>query len=299
MLNQYPVDFLVIGAQKAGTTSLFKYLSDHPQIYMPSEKEVEFFHDDQKFSRGKEWYYNAYFANADPRSVKGEASTHYMMYGCAPERIHQLYPDIKLISLLRNPIDRAYSHYRMAVRRGLEKRTFEQAISEAIQAKTVLDSEIDHDKEYLFFGEYGRILRNYLQWFDQAQIMVLFTEQLHSEPSSVVQQAYGFLGVNPKFIPQNITKKYHASGVQRFPGLTQALRRYVSRLKKKKWVNRYLWRINFEAVFFWVETQFNIKPVEDSGPNTETRKKLAQFYARDVALLKELTHVDPPWPEFH
>ena len=132
---------------------------------MPPEKEVEFFQDNQKFIRGKEWYYNEYFSLAPPTAVKGEASTYYMMFTCVPERIHQLYPDIKLFALLRNPIERAYSHYRMAVRRGFENRSFEQSVSESIDMATRADREIDHNREYLMFGEYGRIIKNYLRSF--------------------------------------------------------------------------------------------------------------------------------------
>lgn len=116
------VDFLVIGAQKSGTTSIFNYLSSHPSIFMPQCKEVCFFTRD--FERGVDWYFSNYFPSAPASSIKGEASPHYMYFKNVPERIASLFPDIKLIAVLRNPITRAYSHYQMTVRRNLEKRSF-------------------------------------------------------------------------------------------------------------------------------------------------------------------------------
>lgn len=297
-MNDFSIDFLVIGAQKAATTSFFKYLSAHPQIYMPAEKEVEFFQDDQKFIRGKEWYYNRYFTLAPPAAMKGEASTYYMMFRCVPERIHRYYPDIKLFALLRNPIDRAYSHYRMAVRRGFETRSFEESVRESLATGSKADRELDHNREYVFFGEYGRILKNYLRWFDRSQVMVLFSEQLLAEPATVIRQAYSFLGVDQNFVPQSIGKRYHASGIQRFPNLTLRLRRFVDRLKKRRWVDRYLWRINFDALLFWVETQFNVKNTMDPGPSIEIRKVLADHYKSDVAVLRNLLQMELPWPDF-
>jgi hypothetical protein len=265
---------------------------------MPPEKEVEFFHEDKKFAKGKEWYFQNYFGKANASMVKGEASTHYMMYSCVPERIHSLAPHAKLIALLRNPIDRAFSHYKMAVRRGAESRSFEDCIVEAITRGKISDSQVDHNRNYVLFGEYGRILRNYLNWFDKSQIKVVFTEDMLRDPLLVVKLTYRFLGVKDDFVPDNISKRYHVSGEQRIPGLTEWVERRVRWLKRQKFARVLIWRLNFDAFTFWIETQFNVKPAEAPGPSSKERSLLINHYANDVALLENLIQAEVPWEEF-
>jgi len=106
------VDFLVIGAQKSGTTSLFKYLQRHPELYLPPSKEINFFVNASKFPRGLDWYIETYFRGADEDKLWGEVCPSYIGYTSAPANIYANCPDVKLVAILRNPIDRAYSHYR-------------------------------------------------------------------------------------------------------------------------------------------------------------------------------------------
>lgn len=289
------IEFLIIGAQKSGTTAFFKYLSQHPDIYMPPEKEVEFFHDDKKFNKGKAWYYNTYFANAGEQILKGEASTHYMMYGNVPERIHGFYPGIKLIALLRNPVERAYSHYKMAVRRGVEDRSFHECVVQNIGRGPIPDTQVDHNRDYVLFGEYGRILQHYLKWFNKDQIMVVFSEDLINEPLLTIQRVYSFLGASADFVPSNLGKKYHVSGRQRIPGLTTWVRRRVEWLKRQKWASWFIWRINFEAFIFWLETEFNVKQEKDDRISPETNALLAKYYSSDILLLESLLGIKTPW----
>lgn len=293
------IDFIIIGAQKSGTTSLFKYLSAHPRIYMPAEKEIEYFQNDDKFSKGREWYYKRYFDNAGSQEIKGEASTHYMMYESVPGRIQSYYPDIKLIACLRNPIDRAYSHYNMAVRRGVEKRSFKECVDDAIERGHISDSEIDDNLEYVMFGEYGRILKHYLNWFKPEQVKVVFSEDLRNKPELVTRDLFRWLEVDADFVPPNVGKQYHQSGDQRFPGLNERARRLVKGLKKNKWANRHiLWRIDFDALFFWLETEFNVKSKKIPLMSPEVREKLARYYQPDVEMLEKITGQTPPWKDF-
>jgi sulfotransferase family protein len=294
------IDFLIIGAQKSGTTSLFKYLSMHPEIYMPRGKEIAFFSDDDLFfSKGTDWYLKEYFEKASNFGVKGEASTHYMMYESVPRRIYEFAPTVKLIALLRNPIDRAYSHYRMGVRRGVENRSFEDCIAQAIARGNVPDSQISPNRDYVLFGEYGRILRNYLNYFDKSQLKIVFTEDMARQLMPCIQDAYRFLGVNDTFTPSNINKRYHVSGQERIRGLTQWTRNRVKWVRRQKWASRFTGDIDFDAFLFWIETQLNVKPIDDPGPSNKARSLLVSHYASDVALIESLTGVDVPWKEFN
>src|SRR6187200_1451927 len=119
-------DFLVIGAQKAGTTALYAYLRWHPGITGPSWKEVSFF--DRHWWRGEAWYRGQFPLRAGGRLV-GEASPSYLFHPLAPERARSLVPDAKLIALVRNPVDRAYSQYQHAVALGREPLSFEDALA--------------------------------------------------------------------------------------------------------------------------------------------------------------------------
>ena len=292
------IDFLVIGAQKSGTTAFFKYLTEHPQIFMPAEKEVEFFQNDRKFKNGRQWYYNAYFGKAPESKHKGEASTLYMMYSCVPERIHSFYPGVKLIAVLRDPVERAYSHYRMAVRRGIEKRSFHECVVDGIRKGPKPDKDVCHNSDYIMFGEYGRILQNYLRWFTKDQLLVIFSEDLVREPKADVQRTYRFLGVAEDFVPVNLGRKYHVSGEQRIPGLTEWVRARVESLKRQKLARKFVRRINFEAFIFWLETEFNVKAKKSDRVAPETAALLVKYYAPDVALLESTLGIKTPWPAF-
>lgn len=293
------VDFLIIGVQKAGTTSLFRYLSAHPNIYMPSLKETEFFSNDNKFSKGPLWYQKEYFAKAHSSSVKGEASTHYMMFGHVPLRIYNVVPNVKLIALLRNPIDRAYSHYQMAVRRGVETRPFDDIVCKAVVEVGNSDNSIDHNTSYLLFGEYGRILCNYYNLFDAEQIKVVFSEEMFREPATFMQAMYRHLGVKDDFVPEILGRPYHKSGRQRIPGLNKWVSNRVRWLKRQRWASRFIWRIDFDSLLFWLETQLNVKPIKAPVLSEETRLLLANYYWNDVILLKQLIGREVPWVEFN
>lgn len=296
---RYDIDFLIVGAQKSATTALFKYLKEHPIIFMPPEKEVEFFSNDSHFLKGKEWYYERYFSHAPYNSIKGEASTNYMMYTFIPERIHRFYPEVKLLASLRHPIERAYSHYRMAVRRGKESKSFHDSIVELLNRGRVPDPAVDHNRDYVQFGEYGRILAEFLRYFDKAQFLVVFSEDLAINPMDTMRAVYRFLGADADFVPPNIDRKYHVGGLQRIPDLHRSLRRQVNRVKRFRWAQSVLRRVNLEAFFFWLETEMNVR--EEKHPPIEERTYglLLEHYARDIMALERAWGIRVPWEDFH
>jgi len=279
------VDFIVIGAQKGGTTSLFHYLRAHPQIHMPFVKEVGFFSRERGFNKGESWYLSQ-FADASPQQIVGEASPQYMMNPAVPARIHAQFPEIKLIAVLRNPIDRAYSSYRMTVRLGSEKRS----VQEALQAPpfSILDQPLT-PFDYIGMGLYGRILEGYLKYFTVEQIRLVFTEELAVQPENVLHDLYGFIGVDAGFTPDNIHHVYHRGGKQKYPGL-QPVKRFLNMLEKSM-PRRYRgWTFLFD--------QWNTKPNQGPDLPIELRNQLADYYRADVAQLERLFQVQAPWPEF-
>ena len=193
--------FLVIGAQKAGTTALYAYLRWHPEITGPSWKEVSFF--DRHWWRGEAWYRGQFPLRASERLV-GEASPSYLFHPLAPERARALVPEAKLVALLRDPVERAYSQYQHEVALGREPLSFEDAL-EAEEERTrgelerlVADpryfSRAWWDHTYAARGLYAEQLERWLAVYPREQLLVLTTEELGERTAETYAAVLSFLG---------------------------------------------------------------------------------------------------------
>lgn len=295
------LDFIIIGAQKSGTTSLYKYLQAHPRIYMPPDKEAPFFSENERLAKGWDWYLNEYFVGAPDDTLWGKATPQYMTVSQVPARIKAQIPSVKLIAILRNPIDRAYSHYKMAVRRGSEKRSFEGAVEQLLSpsaaraARELQASPQDETPFYLAWGEYGRIFGNYLEHFPLGQLRVVFFDDLERRPQEVMETVMEFLELPPAYTPSNLGKRYHQGGVRRrYPRLKAFLKR-----TPLEWIWRRVPDRVKRTVDFWYEL-YNVVPDEQgqSLVPDHVRGKLTEFYRADVNNLEELLGLRVPWPEF-
>lgn len=215
---------------KAGTTLLFGLLSQHPQIYMPPEKELHFFSVHGKNPskvplegarrRIGEWQtYVSYFA-ATPSQIVGEASTSYLYTPWAAENIYQFFPNVKLICVLRQPAQRALSHYYWLVRLGLEhSATFEDALALETQR---IEQGVDFGR-YFTVGLYGQQLQRYYQLFPRENILVLLYEELVADPGEKLRSVYRFLEVDENF--QAVWPgRRNPSGRPRLPWLDNVIR---------------------------------------------------------------------------
>lgn len=296
------LDFIIIGAQKSGTTSLYRYLQSHPRIYMPPDKEAPFFSDNERLAKGWSWYLNEYFAGAPGDALWGKASPQYMAVSAVPVRIKAQIPSVKLIAILRNPIDRAYSHYKMAVRRGTEQRNFVEALEQllplsAMRAARELQAfPEDETRFYLAWGEYGRILGNYLEHFSIEQLKVVFLDDLEQRPQEVLDTVVEFLELPTEYTPANLGRRYHRGGVRR------RYTRFRAFLKRTPliWIWRRLPSRLQRTLSFW----YDIYDVVPDGQSRSAvpdyiREKLVKFYRADVQNLEELLGVQVPWSEFH
>ncbi|MEX2558082.1 MAG: sulfotransferase domain-containing protein [Actinomycetota bacterium] len=205
-------DFLIVGTQKGGTTSLFTWLTRHPNVGQPVTKEIEFF--DQQHTNGVAWY-RAHFPTKLERArrrqrgegplLTGEATPSYLVHPRAPQRVAALIPDAKLITLLRNPVDRAYSLYQHRVDQGLEPLSFEQAIeAEEDRIRGEIDrirnddryvSDTFHVYSYLYGGIYADLLQEWLRFFPRERLLILRSEDLFSAPHDCYQTVLRFLGL--------------------------------------------------------------------------------------------------------
>ena len=298
--NEKIVDFLIIGAAKSGTTSLYAHLRKHPQIYLPLEKEVCFFSNNEKYNQGIEWYKNEYFPESKTKNkVIGEATPAYMLYGYVPERIYRHTPNAKLIAILRNPIYRAHSHYFFSKRLHVENREFSEALDYLIARKNIPDEDIKNEnREYLMFGEYAKILSRYLEYFPKNQIKIVFFEDLKDNPFKVMHDLFEFLGVDSDFKSEEFNKRHNVSGKARF----KSILKFQNWLKNNKTVKNLIFKV-FPADFVggidqWVTRKGNLKKIEYSGPSEAEIETLVNYYKDDVDLLRKEFDLIAPWPEF-
>ena len=213
--------FLVLGAGKAGTTSLRSYLQQHPEIFMCARGEPSFFAhegqvldfkgpgDDQwRFVTDLDSYTRLFDGAAGYRAV-GEVSPRYLFYERAGERIEHHVPTARLIAILRHPVDRAYSHFLMNRERGCEPEAdLQGAISREAERMRMGWS---WDWSYVEAGRYGKLLERYYRRFPGEQIKVFLYEELQDQPGAFFQSLFEFLGVNPSFRPNTDVKHRLAS----------------------------------------------------------------------------------------
>jgi hypothetical protein len=187
-------DFIIIGATRSGTTSLYQDLIQHPCVVPASQKEPSFFN--RYFERGVSWYrsqfplslHKHYFQHVLRRKfLTGEATANYFYYPSVPEKISRILPGIKLILLLRNPVDRAYSDYHLTVRSRRESRTFEEAVNNELRDPVRATPENERSIlliRYLLKGIYADHLAVWLKLFRREQLLILKSEDFFSEPTA-------------------------------------------------------------------------------------------------------------------
>ncbi len=192
-------DFIIIGAQKAGTSSLYFYLSQHPGITVSATKEIHYYNYYALRGKGLGWYRSFFpLMLSSKHQVTGEASPYYLFDENVPPRIKKDIPDVKLIALLRNPIDRAYSAYNMNKRQENRKDfpTFEEAISNE-------DMSSEQSVLYLFRGRYADHIKNWHRHFNRDQFLFIKSEEFFQNPKKTLGEVYEFLGVE-RIYPDNI-----------------------------------------------------------------------------------------------
>ena len=208
-------EFLIVGAQRAGTTSLYNYLKQHPDMG-GWRKEIHFF--DERYWRGLDWY-RSFFPLELRRSwtrrrgrdlVCGEATPYYLYHPAGPARVAASVPDVRLVALLRDPIERAYSHYMLMRRTGRERLSFAEAIAaeesrlaperERIANDETFRGEEHRHHSYLSRGLYAEQLERWLEHFDEEQLLVLRAEDFGERPAEVYAQILDHVGLRP-FVP--------------------------------------------------------------------------------------------------
>ena len=296
-------NFLIIGAQKSGTTSLYEYLKQHPQIYMSPLKEPRFF----AFEGSKPDYvgpgdhalyrdvvsdlesYQALFGGASEEKAIGEASVVYLYLSSAPERIQHYIPQVKLIAVLRNPIERAYSAFLHLTR---DRKEPLGDFARALQAEDerIRDNwgPIWHYKQV---GFYYAQLKRYFDRFEREQIRVYLHEELRDDPIRVLKDIHEFLGVDTTFVA-DVQRKHNVSSApadQRWYALyTFLLGQNPVKSIVRPFLPRGVRRRFFAEVYNRVTTSREDQTPAKAPLPAEARQQLMKTYRDDILRLQGL-----------
>ncbi len=235
-------NYLVIGAQKAGTSSLHQYLAKHPAVLTARTKEVQYF--TKYYARGEGWYRAQFPLATSARAVRrsagvapavGEATAACLFDPRSPERVHSFDPSMRLVAVLRDPIERAYSHFQMELRWGRETGTFEEALAREeaelpgelalTHAEPTSEPPSGFARSYVARGLYADQLERWLEYFDREQLLVVMSDELADAPVETMTRVAAFLG-----IPEPRAAQYPRRGVQEYAAMAPETRDRLTRM---------------------------------------------------------------------
>lgn len=264
-------NFLVIGAMRSGTTTLARLLEAHPEVFVPPEKEIHYF--DQNFEKPVEWY-RAWFGAADGLPAVGEATPTYMYERDAPKRMAEVVPGARLVAILRNPIDRAYSHYWHERNLRRETLSFQEALS-AEPERTATERVLPRLRfAYLDRSRYLPQLQRVTEHYPRERVHVLVLEEFQRDPPGHYGRLCRFLGVADAFKPPDLGRVFNRFASHR----SMRLRTWTKRLPGEP-VRRLVGRLNIRG--------FEYPPLEPG-----LRRELRSRFAEDNAALAEWLGLD-------
>lgn len=288
-------NFVLAGAPKCGTTSLYHYLRQHPDIFMPLQKDPRYFcfggsppafdgpSDDTIYNPHIVWQldkYEALFEPAVDQTAVGEASIRYFEEPVSAPRIHEYNPDMKILLILRDPADRAWSQYCWKRTAGVEK---------AANMREALDEELKGTRNTWYWGRYAhpgyyaRHLKRFLEFFPMNQIHVELFDDLREEPVRVCQNYYQFLGVDESYQPDTV-KVYNRSGQFSNPS---AQKLWEQSIRLRDFIRPYIPRRLRHAAFVGLS-----KRMQKEKMPPDVRKELKAMFRDDVLELQGLIDRD-------
>jgi hypothetical protein len=297
-MSQKP-NFLVLGAAKSGTTSVYSYLDEHPDVFFSTPKEPVFF--EAEYERGLDYYWQRYFAGWSGQRAIGDARSYNLYLPHVPRRIFEALDEPRLIAVLREPGARAYSHWWHRYTRRIETRSFEDALEEnqkALEAGPRFQGSAGAQRwrqgltrsmsvaghaTYLDLGFYAEQLQRYLDLFPASSIRVVLFDDLAADPSSVIRDLWRFLGVDPELDIADAAAQNVAHDVMETASWMQ-----LTRFNKKL---RYT-RLLPQGVRDLGKRLLAGRPAERPPMRAETRLFLDDYFARRNLALASLIERD-------
>ena len=286
--KDFRVDFIGLGAAKCGSTWLADCLRQHPDIYMSETKELMYFNsylqtyekiDNYRYGKPLKWYHD-FFKNAKTNQVKGEITPMYLICEGSVHEIYKYNPNVKLFAILRNPVDKSYSHYLYYRQRGyIDSPTFREAIKDE---PSVLDNS-------LYFEQ----LKPYFELFPRENIKIVFYEDLKKDNKALLADIEHFLGVKT-FYPESIEKRSNATGEPRL--------RFVNKMLMR--IRAFIHSNNLQAVLpilrktgivplaEYIRDHLNAKKMDKKAIEPALREELKAYFREDVSNLEKLLETD-------
>lgn len=285
MDQAFKIDFVGIGASKAGTTWLGHMIGAHPQCCMSEPKEVHYFNDrlafrsnllKPNFTKGISWY-RKYFKHCGKDTIKGEITPRYFTDPVVPERIKAHNPDVKIFVCIRNPVDRIYSHYFFA------KSFLQKEDRPMLQA-------VQEEPEYLDMSKYYENISMYLDHFPREQFFFVWFDDIRHRPETLLSEVYSFLGVDPSYRPRGMVEKSNPARQSRIPWLQNAIRRlhYFMVSIGLSGMIKSLKRAGMKDLVMAI----NSKPIKKEPMPKEVREYIIQQVRDDVHQLEKLLDKD-------
>ena len=266
--------FICLGAHKCGTSWLFNCLYEHPDIYV--KDKIDYFYNNQRYALKEEWYSDQFLQK---KMITGELSTVYLFKdktNSVAKRIFEFNPKIKLLVLLRNPIDRAYAHYLQDIKIG------------HITSNTSFKKAIEENPNLLFWGKYKEHLETYFSYFEKEQIKILLFDDLKDNSEKLITEVYSFVGAETNFIPKSLQKKINSARIPKYSNL-DVLKRKTSDLLRKSLVGEKIWwqlkHSSFAKQYYALNSS---KHLALKLTNTKTRQELYSYFKEDIEYVKSL-----------
>ena len=260
--------YIGLGAMKAGSAWLNQCLWEHPEIEPAIRKEVNFFNSADSFKKGVTHYRT--FFQEDSDKLFGEITPHYLFEPEVPERIYRLFPRVKLIVCLRNPVDRAWSHYKYGL-----------ATQGRVTVYKDFREAIEKDHSLIDYGRYAEQLKRYFNFFEKEQIKVFLYEDLTSNPVETVQDIYEFIGLrDTMYVPAAATARFNETG---------------GRVVKIS--NKFLWRYLLKARTVLHRAPTIEKHIKNTGIISDVKKKFRTFEGSTADTVKHKSPTAIPYED--
>ena len=286
-------NLFIIGAAKAGTTAVYDYLAQHPQVFLSRIKEPMFFSREEYFARGLSWYEEEYFRDAGGYPVRGEATPHYLYWSAkvAP-RIKAIYGErpVKFIASFRDPVSRAYSWYWNMVREGREDSAFDEALrleeGRLEQNRRELSRLGSMVYGYAAGGRYASLLEPYLNLFPAEDFFFVFQDDLRSRTDEICEEMFAFLGIESS--TKISASNSNPAAMPRSRLLHRALRQ---RLPIKEFVKPFV-PMDIRQSLKSKIMQANLKEISYAPLNPQLSRQLRQSYRAEIEELEGITGRD-------
>ena len=285
------VNLLIIGAQKDGTTSLFHYLEQHPEICFSDIKEVTYFYYDEFYSKGEK-YFHSFFSDYQDKPVVVSSFVHMISSSKCPERVKQYNPHMKFVIMLREPVSRAYSAYHYAKLRGHEAHpSFKEALLFEQKHHQAGKPLKDPDIAYVDNSLYHKHITHWMQYFDASQFLLVKSDDLKNDTDATLSRILTFVGADATH-KSDTSKAYNKAGVPRSSmvrnliqskGLKKVMSKVIPSQKVKIMIRKKLLTKVWNA---------NVKPVSVTPISTDERAFASEFFTEDLKQLQQQFGID-------